>query len=110
MVNSQDNEHNQARSPQNAASARSQLRELVEESFHTLREGEVVRGTVVAVTDSDVVVDIGFKSEGIIPRGEFLDREGRVTVKAGDEVDVLVERFDEMMGEIRLSRDRKSVV
>jgi len=106
VVNSQDNEHNQARSPQTAASARSQLRELVEESFHTLREGEVVRGTVVAVTDSDVVVDIGFKSEGIIPRGEFLDREGRVTVKAGDEVDVLVERFDEMIGEIKLSRER----
>jgi len=106
VVNSQDNEHNQASSPHDAASARSQLRELVEESFHTLREGEVVRGTVVAVTDSDVVVDIGFKSEGIIPRGEFLDREGRVTVKAGDEVDVLVERFDEMIGEIKLSRER----
>lgn len=106
MVNSQDNEHNRARGPESSASARSQLRELVEESFHTLREGEVVRGTVVAVTDSDVVVDIGFKSEGIIPRGEFLDREGRLTVKAGDEVDVLVERFDEMMGEIRLSRER----
>lgn len=106
MVNSQDNEQNQAQRPAGSASARSQLRELVEESFHTLREGEVVRGTVVAVTDSDVVVDIGFKSEGIIPRGEFLDREGRVTVKAGDEVDVLVERFDEMMGEIKLSRER----
>lgn len=106
MVNSQDKEHNQPTQPQSADSARSQLRELVEESFHTLREGEVVRGTVVAVTESDVVVDIGFKSEGMIPRGEFLDREGRVTVKPGDEVDVLVERFDEMMGEIRLSRER----
>jgi small subunit ribosomal protein S1 len=106
VVNSQDKEHNQPTQPQSADSARSQLRELVEESFHTLREGEVVRGTVVAVTESDVVVDIGFKSEGMIPRGEFLDREGRVTVKAGDEVDVLVERFDEMMGEIRLSRER----
>lgn len=106
MVNSQDKEHNQPTQPPNADSARSQLRELVEESFHTLREGEVVRGTVVAVTESDVVVDIGFKSEGMIPRGEFLDREGKVTVKPGDEVDVLVERFDEMMGEIRLSRER----
>lgn len=106
MVNGQDNDPNQSNTPQSAESARSQLREMVEESFHALREGEVVRGTVVAVTDSDVVVDIGSKSEGMIPRSEFTDREGRVTVKPGDEVDVLVERYDEMMGEVKLSRER----
>jgi small subunit ribosomal protein S1 len=82
------------------------LRELVEESFQALREGDIVRGTVVAVTDDHVVVDIGYKSEGMIPRSEFTDRQGRVTVKEGDEVDVFVERFDEMLGEIRLSRER----
>jgi small subunit ribosomal protein S1 len=90
--------------------SRNNLRELVEESFQQLREGDVVRGTIVAVTDSDVVVDIGFKSEGLISRSEFTDRQGEITVKAGDEVDVLVERFDEMLGEIRLSRERAAKI
>jgi small subunit ribosomal protein S1 len=108
VVNSQDNnQHNApAREEGDAKLTRNSLRELVEESFQHLREGDVVRGTVVSITDNDVVVDIGFKSEGMIPRAEFSDRQGRVTVKPGDEVDVLVERFDEGIGEIRLSRER----
>ncbi len=85
---------------------RNNLRAMVEESFHHLREGDVVQGTVVAVTDSAVVVDIGFKSEGLIPKSEFMDRSGNITVKSGDEIDVLVERFDPVMGELRLSRER----
>jgi small subunit ribosomal protein S1 len=109
VVNSQDNDqHNQPDGKEGGkpSMTRNNLRELVEESFQHLREGDVVRGTIVAINDSDVVVDIGFKSEGIIPRHEFNDREGKATVKPGDEVDVLVERFDEMLGEIRLSRER----
>ena len=108
MVNTQDN--NQQNAPREEEESkkltRNNLRELVEESFQNLHEGDVVRGTVVAITENDVVVDIGFKSEGMIPRSEFSDRQGRITVKPGDEVDVLVERFDESMGEIRLSRER----
>jgi len=113
VVDSPDN--NQHRTPagkeesKNAVS-RNQMRELVEESFQHLREGDVVRGTIVAFNDNDVVVDIGFKSEGIISRSEFTDRDGKLTVKPGDEVDVLVERFDEMMGEIRLSRERAAKI
>ncbi len=109
MVDSPDNnQHNTPAGKEESKSpvTRNQMRELVEESFQHLREGDVVRGTIVAFNDNDVVVDIGFKSEGIIPRSEFTDREGKLTVKAGDEVDVLVERFDEMLGEIRLSRER----
>lgn len=109
MVDSPDNnQHNTPAGKEESKSpvTRNQMRELVEESFQHLREGDVVRGTIVAFNDNDVVVDIGFKSEGIIPRSEFTDRDGKLTVKAGDEVDVLVERFDEMLGEIRLSRER----
>ena len=114
MGNSQDNkqhDHPAGKEGKDSnAVSRNNLRELVEESFQHLREGDVVRGTVVAIDDSDVVVDIGFKSEGIIPRSEFVDREGKVTVKPGDEVDVLVERFDENIGEIRLSRERAAKI
>jgi len=108
VVNTQDN--NQQNAPREEEGdkklTRNNLRELVEESFQHLREGDVVRGTVVSITENDVVVDIGFKSEGMIPKSEFTDRQGRVTAKPGDEVDVLVERFDENIGEIRLSRER----
>jgi len=87
-------------------SSQNSMRELFEESFQQRREGDVVTGMIVAITDDTVVVDIGFKTEGMIPRSEFTDRQGKVTVKVGDEVDVLVEHFDEMLGEVRLSRER----
>jgi small subunit ribosomal protein S1 len=82
------------------------LRQLVEQSFQQPKEGDVVRGMVVTVRDDVVVVDIGFKTEGMVPRSEFTDRDGKVTVKSGDEIDVLIERFDEAAGEVRLSRER----
>lgn len=81
-----------------------QMSELVEDSFQSIREGEVARGVVVALNADEVVVDIGFKTEGIIPRKEFTGRS--VQVKVGDEIDVLVERLDEMLGEVALSFDR----
>jgi len=113
VVDSPDNkQHNTPAGKEESKStvSRNQMRELVEESFQHLREGDVVRGTIVAFNDNDVVVDIGFKSEGIIARSEFTDRDGKLTVKPGDEVDVLVERFDEMVGDIRLSRERAAKI
>jgi len=109
VVNSQDNnqhDHPAQEEEESAGMSQNSLRALVEESLQTLREGDVVRGTVVAITDDHVVVDIGYKSEGMIPRNEFQSKEGKLSVKFGDEVDVFVERFDEMTGEIRLSRER----
>ncbi len=83
------------------------MEELIETSMHRPREGEVVRGTVVAVTADEVLVDIGFKSEGTVPAAEFTDPEtGKVTVDVDDEVEVFIERMDEVEGRLRLSRDR----
>jgi len=79
----------------------------METSLQSLREGEVVRGTVVAVTADEVLVDIGFKCEGSVPVAEFTDPEtNRVEVEVNDEVEVFVERLDESEGRVRLSRDR----
>jgi small subunit ribosomal protein S1 len=61
---------------------------LYEESLRTVRAGDVVRGRVVQVTREQVTVDIGYKSEGSIPIREFIDRDGQVSVKPGDEIDV----------------------
>jgi small subunit ribosomal protein S1 len=85
------------------------MEELMETSLQTLREGEVVRGTVVAITNDEVMVDIGFKCEGSVPVAEFVDREtGKLTVAVNDEVEIFVERLDEMEGMLKLSRDRAS--
>jgi small subunit ribosomal protein S1 len=83
------------------------MEQLMETSLQSLREGEVVRGTVVAVTADEVLVDIGFKCEGSVPVAEFTDPEtNRVEVEVNDEVEVFVERLDESEGRVRLSRDR----
>ncbi|MFZ2492002.1 MAG: 30S ribosomal protein S1 [Thermoanaerobaculia bacterium] len=69
-------------------------------------EGEIIRGRVVKVTPSDVVVDIGFKSEGILPVSEVTNFNGEVTVKRGDEIEVFVERLEDISGYVVLSREK----
>mgnify|MGYP001826036603 CR=1 FL=1 len=83
------------------------MEELMETSLQTLREGEVVKGTVVAVNADEVLVDIGYKCEGSVPLGELSDPEtGEPSVAVNDVVEVFVERLDESEGRVRLSRDR----
>lgn len=86
------------------------LEELYERSFQTFQEGEVVRGRVVHVTDDYVVVDIGYKSEGIIPTSEFKDDKGQVNVRVGDEVDVLLEYHDDDEGVVYLSKEKAAKI
>jgi small subunit ribosomal protein S1 len=80
--------------------------EAYDDSFRNMAEGEVVKGTVLKVTDSAVVVDVGYKSEGLIQVHEFLDESGNVTVQPGDTVDVLLERTEDREGHIVLSREK----
>ena len=83
------------------------MEELMQKSMQSLREGEVVHGVVVAVTQDEVMIDIGFKCEGSVPVAEFTDpKTGKVTVEVDDDVEVFVERLDEVEGRLRLSRDR----
>src|SRR6187200_3184204 len=79
---------------------------IYDESFRNMAEGEVVKGTVLKVTESAIVVDVSYKSEGLIPIHEFLDENGQVTVQAGDVVDVLLERTEDREGHIVLSREK----
>jgi small subunit ribosomal protein S1 len=83
------------------------MEQLMESSLQSLKEGEVVHGTVVAVDNDEVLVDIGYKCEGSVPASEFTDPEtNEVTVAVNDEVEVFVERMDEAHGRVRLSHDR----
>ena len=69
-------------------------------------EGEIIRGTVVDIAKDHIMVDIGGKSEGQVPIGEFTSASGEVEVQVGQEIEVLVERRDEENGIIRLSKDK----
>jgi small subunit ribosomal protein S1 len=68
-----------------------------------VQEGEVVRGTVVGITERGVLIDFGHKSEGIVNPAEFMEN-GEVAVKRGDEVDVLVKAMETSEGFPVLSR------
>jgi len=80
------------------------LIDMYDSSFRNLAEGEVVKGTVVKVTPTEVVVDVGFKSEGVIPVEEFIDESGQIMAQPGDIVDVLLERTEDRQGYVVLSR------
>ncbi|MGH9934771.1 MAG: 30S ribosomal protein S1 [Blastocatellia bacterium] len=68
-----------------------------------ISEGEVVKGRVVKITEQNVIIDVGFKSEGIVAISEFKDGE-KVTVNPGDEVDVYVKQLENSEGYVELSR------
>lgn len=73
-------------------------------------EGEVMKGTVLKITETDVVVDIGYKSEGVIATSQFLDPSGHLTVKVGDTIDVLLEDTEDPDGHIVLSKEKAEKV
>jgi small subunit ribosomal protein S1 len=80
-----------------------QLLDQFEQEQASLQEGEVVRGIVVGISERGVVIDFGYKSEGIVNPAEFTE-DGQITVKPGDEVDVLVKSMDSHDGLPVLSR------
>ena len=79
----------------------SNFSELYEKSFQDIKIGEVVKGTVIAVHERDIVVDIAYKAEGILAKDEFPQPELLVV---GSEVEVLFEGFDDVEGTAILSK------
>jgi small subunit ribosomal protein S1 len=82
------------------------LMQLIDQSLQELVEGEVVSGRVLEVGEDEVIVDIGYKSEGIINANEFRDEDGNVSVAVGDAVEVLLERREDQDGNIVVSREK----
>src|SRR5262245_10924724 len=78
-----------------------------EESLRSIGEGEIVRGTVLSVDDKEVLVDVGFKSEGVIPLAEFSDPG---SIKVGDILDVFLEKMENQDGLVVLSKQRADFV
>jgi small subunit ribosomal protein S1 len=79
------------------------LLELYDESMRNLTEGEIVPGRIIGITSNSVIVDVGYKSEGLISREEFTDRDGNVQVNVGDTIDVLLEKTEDQEGHVLLS-------
>jgi small subunit ribosomal protein S1 len=73
-------------------------------------EGEVLKGTVLKITSTDVVVDIGYKSEGVIPINQFQTPSGDPEVAIGDVVDVFIENTEDYEGHIVLSKEKAEKV
>ncbi len=80
--------------------------ELFEKTSRTIKEGEVVQGTVLGIDGEHVHVDVGFKSEGLIPLWELMADDGSVLVEPGDRVDVLIEETEDIDGRITLSKEK----
>src|SRR5215470_10175248 len=81
---------------------------LFEESLkrEDVKEGDIVKGTVIQVAKDYVVIDIGYKSEGQIPISEFVGTDGHVSVKEGDQVEVLLESREDEYGLCVLSKEK----
>ncbi len=82
-----------------------QFRQLVDETSIDVREQDIVQGRVLKVTEKDVVIDIGYKSDGIVSKGEF-DRE----LKRGDTVEVYLDRKEDRNGQLVLSKEKADQV
>ncbi|MEO5988730.1 MAG: 30S ribosomal protein S1 [Candidatus Eisenbacteria bacterium] len=78
-----------------------------EESMQSIAEGEIVRGTVLSIDEKDVLVDVGFKSEGIISLSEFSDPS---SIKVGDVLEVFLEKMENQDGLVVLSKQRADFV
>lgn len=83
-----------------------EMRAIYEESLKDVVEGDIVRGTILEVRGDVVLVDIGYKSEGLIPLKEFRTPAGEITIQRGDVVDVFLEKKEDTEGLIVLSREK----
>ncbi len=83
-----------------------ELLNIYDKKISTFTEGDIVRGRVLKVTPGEVIVDIGYKSEGLLPIGEVTAYGGEVKIKPGDEIDVFLERLEDISGHVILSREK----
>lgn len=80
-----------------------QLSKLYSESFRDIKEGEIIQGTIVGIDGDNVVVDVGFKSDGTIPKSEFSSTE---EIKIGSKIDIVIESVEDEEGNLVLSKKR----
>ena len=89
-----------------------EFEQMLEESLKTIRTGEVVTGKVIDVKDDEIVLNIGYKSDGIIPRNEYTNESNvdlRNLVQVGDEMEAKVIKVNDGEGQVALSYKRLAI-
>ena len=86
---------------------RAEMEKLYDNTLNEITEKEVIKGTVVGINDKDVIINIGFKSDGLVPRTEFRDLPD---LKIGDEVELFIEEQENSLGQLVLSRKKAKMV
>jgi small subunit ribosomal protein S1 len=86
-----------------------EMERLYAETFHSIKEGTILKGKVLALKQDRVIVDIGYKSDGFIPIEEFLEEE-ITTLKPGANIEVYVENMKDSDGTITLSKERATKI
>jgi small subunit ribosomal protein S1 len=90
-----------------SATQRAEMEALIEGTMNQIAEKEVVKGTVVGITDREVILNVGFKSDGMVSITEFRDLPD---LKVGDEVEVYVENQEDANGQLQLSYKKAKVM
>ena len=80
-----------------------QMQDVMSKAMPDFREGSIVKGRILEIRPREVLVDVGYKSEGVIPLTEFDDVD---SLEVGDEVDVLLERLENEEGMVVLSKEK----
>ncbi|WP_143962271.1 30S ribosomal protein S1 [Litoribacter populi] len=86
---------------------RAEMEKLYDNTLNEITEKEVIKGTVVGINDKDVIINIGFKSDGLVPRTEFRDLPD---LTIGDEVELFIEEQENSLGQLVLSRKKAKMV
>src|SRR5688572_16367293 len=86
---------------------KAEMEKMYGDTLTTVQEEEVIKGTVVGITDRDVILNIGFKSDGLVPISEFRDQPA---LEVGDEVEVFIEDQEDPNGQLILSRKKAKIV
>lgn len=87
------------------------FKKIFEDSFpdNKFKAGQIVSGTILKITDDHVIVDIQYKSEGVIPRSEFRQFDGSDPLEIGQKVDVYIEQIEDKNGIVVLSKDKANI-
>jgi len=89
-----------------AGSFAAEFEKLLNDSVEKMRPGKIVTGTVVDINRDMVTVDIGFKSDGVVPTSQFADKDGALNVKPGDKVSVYIIALENENGQVQLSKEK----
>ncbi|WP_194776604.1 30S ribosomal protein S1 [Pararhodonellum marinum] len=86
---------------------KAEMEKLYDQTLNEITEKEVIKGTIVGINDKDVIINIGFKSDGLVPRSEFRDL---AELNIGDEVELFIEEQENSLGQLVLSRKKAKMV